>query len=231
MELPNDQPNVSLQAVVFDLDGVLANTEDLYEEACSAVLGRRGLTYDPPLREQMMGRPVADALRIMIEAHDLPDSIEALFDECREVLYGLMATALAPMPGVTELLERLDATKLPAAVATSALPEYAEFVLTRLDLKRRFQFVLTSADIKNGKPDPEVYLLASRRLELPPSEMMVLEDSANGCRAAVGAGAFTVAVPNRHTAKHNFDGVRFIAETLCDLRILDALWLPRQAAN
>src|SRR4051794_1026899 len=52
----------ALRAVVFDLDGVLANTEDLYEQACVAVLGRRGLTYDPPLRERMMGRPVADAL-------------------------------------------------------------------------------------------------------------------------------------------------------------------------
>jgi pseudouridine-5'-monophosphatase len=231
METSNKQQGAAIRAVVFDLDGVLANTEDLYEEACSAVLGRRGLTYDPPLREQMMGRPVADALRIMIEAHNLPDSIEAMFDECREVLYGLMATALAPMPGVTELLDRLDAAQLPAAVATSALPEYAEFVLTQLDLRRRFQFVLTSADVTNGKPDPEVYLLASRRLELSPEQIMVLEDSANGCRAAVAAGAFTVAVPNRHTAKHKFDGARFIANTLCDSRILEALPLQRDEAN
>lgn len=222
---------MTLRAVVFDLDGILANTEDLYEEACSAVLGRRGLTYDPPLREQMMGRPVADALRIMIEAHNLPDSIEALFDECREVLYGLMATSLAPMPGVVELLERLNEAKFPAAVATSALPEYAEFVLTRLDLKRRFQLVLTSADVRLGKPDPEVYLLAGKRLGLPPAEMMVLEDSANGCRAAVAAGAFAVAVPNRHTAKHDFTGARFVADTLCDPRILEALSLPGNAAN
>jgi pseudouridine 5'-phosphatase len=222
---------MTLRAVVFDLDGILANTEDLYEEACSAVLGRRGLTYDPPLREQMMGRPVADALRIMIEAHNLPDSIEALFEECREVLYGLMATSLAPMPGVVELLERLSEAKVPAAVATSALPEYAEFVLSRLDLKRRFQFVLTSADVQRGKPDPEVYLLAGQHLDLPPAEMMVLEDSANGCRAAVAAGAFTVAVPNRHTAKHDFTGARFVADTLCDLRILEALSLPGNAAN
>jgi HAD superfamily hydrolase (TIGR01509 family) len=214
----------ALRAVVFDLDGVLANTEDLYEEACSAVLGRRGQTYDPPLREQMMGRPVADALRIMIEAHNLSDSMETLMEECREVLYGLMATELAPMPGVTELLDRLDSAEMPAAVATSALPEYAEFVLTRLDLKRRLRFARTSADVTRGKPHPEVYLLAARRLELSsPSEMMVLEDSANGCRAAVAAGAFAVAVPNRHTAKHDFTGARFVAATLCDPHILAAL--------
>jgi HAD superfamily hydrolase (TIGR01509 family) len=173
----------------------------------------------------MMGRPVADALRIMIEAHNLSDPVDALFEECREVLYGLMATALAPMPGVTELLDRLDSAKLPSAVATSALPEYAEFVLTRLDLKRRFQFVLTSADITHGKPDPEIYLLAARTLALEPREMMVLEDSANGCRAAVAAGTFAVAVPNRHTGNHNFAGARLIADALCDPRILAALSL------
>jgi pseudouridine 5'-phosphatase len=215
-----------LRAVVFDLDGVLANTEDLYEQACVAVLGRRGLTYDPPLREQMMGRPVADALRIMIEAHNLPDSIELLFDECREMLYGLMATELAPMPGAAELLDQIDSRGLPSAVATSALPDYAEFVLTRLELKRRFRFVLTSADITHGKPDPEIYMLAADRLKLRPDEIMVLEDSANGCRAAVAAGAFTIAVPNRHTAKHDFASVKFVAETLADPRIVESL--PRR---
>jgi HAD superfamily hydrolase (TIGR01509 family) len=213
----------NLRAVVFDLDGVLANTEDLYEEACETVLGRRGKTYDLPLREQMMGRPVADALQIMIDAHTLTDPVDALMDECREVLNVLLATSLAPMPGVAELIDRLQAAGLPIAVATSALRGYADFVLTRLDLKKRFEFIVTCEDIRQGKPDPEIYLLAARRLVIATSQMMVLEDSANGCRAAVSAGAFTVAVPNHHTAKHNFSGARFIAETLADSRILKAL--------
>ncbi len=96
-------------------------------------------------------------------------------------------------------------------------------MLTRLELKQHFRFVLTSEDISRGKPDPEVYLLACQQLELSPNQIMVLEDSANGCRAAVAAGAFTVAVPNRHTAKHDFSGARFIAETLADPRIRAAL--------
>jgi pseudouridine-5'-monophosphatase len=96
-------------------------------------------------------------------------------------------------------------------------------VLTRLNLKQRFRFILTSADIRHGKPDPEIYLLSAARLGIAPSQMMVLEDSANGCRAAVDAGAFTVAVPNRHTHNHNFSGARFIADTLNDPRIRQTL--------
>ena len=208
--------------MVFDLDGVLANTEDLYEQACGSVLGRRGRTYDAPLREQMMGRPVADSIQIMIDAHGLAEPLHLLIEECDDVMQVLLATSLAPMPGVVELLDGLEAAGVPAAVATSALREYADFVLTRLELKQRFRFVLTSEDIRRGKPDPEVYLLACQRLELSPNQIMVLEDSANGCRAAVAAGAFTVAVPNRHTAKHDFAGAQFIAETLADRRILAA---------
>ncbi len=111
----------TLSAVVFDLDGVLANTEDLYEQACAAVLGRRGRTYDEPLREQMMGRPAADAIQIMIDSHRLDEPLDAVIEECREVMEVLLTTSLAPMPGVIELLDRLKAAGLPIAVATSAL--------------------------------------------------------------------------------------------------------------
>lgn len=217
----NESP--TLRAVVFDLDGLIANTEDLYEQAGETVLARRGKTYDAPLREQMMGRPVADALQIMIDCHSLSDPLETLICECKEVMLALISTSLAAMPGLYELLDELRAAKLPVAVATSAPREYAHHVLTQLKVIDRFQFVLTADDIRHGKPDPEVYLLAAKTLRLPPAQTMVLEDSGNGCRAAVAAGAFTVAVPNRHTYHHPFPGAAFIANTLTDARIRQAL--------
>jgi HAD superfamily hydrolase (TIGR01509 family) len=217
--------DATLRAVVFDLDGIIANTEDLYEQAGETVLGRRGKTYDAELREQIMGRPVVDAIQIMIDCHSLPDQVEDLMCECGDVLKELMATSLAPMPGVMDLLNDLRAASIPIAVATSATTEYADNVLTRLNITQRFRFILTAADISRGKPDPDIYLLAAKDLGILPTQMMVLEDSANGCRAAVAAGAFTVAVPNRHTSKHNFAGSRFVANTLADPRIREALHL------
>jgi HAD superfamily hydrolase (TIGR01509 family) len=168
-----------LNAVVFDLDGLLVNSEDLYEQAGETVLGRRGKTYDARLREQMMGRPVVDAIKLMKDCHALPDPLEELMCECRDVLEGLMAEMLAPMPGVRELIEDLQAAQIPTAVATSGTREYAHGVLARLHLKHCFRFILTADDVARGKPDPEVYLLAARRLGLAPLEMMVLEDSGN----------------------------------------------------
>ncbi len=212
-----------LRAVVFDLDGLIANTEDLYEKAGQAVLHRRGKTYDAVLREQMMGRPVADALQLMIDCHSLPDPLDVLMCECKDEMQRLLATSLAPMPGLYELLNGLQSARMPVAVATSGPREYAHHVLERLNVKDRFRFILTAEDIRRGKPDPEVYLLAAKRFDLATARMMALEDSGNGCRAAVAAGAFTVAVPNRHTQKHEFSGARLIAQTLADPRIPRAL--------
>jgi pseudouridine 5'-phosphatase len=216
-----------LVAVVFDLDGLIANTEDLYELAGETVLRRRGKTYGAELREMMMGRPAVDGLRIMIDCHALHDQLEDLMCECKEVLQSSLEASLAAMPGLYDLVDDLRMAHVPIAVATSGVREFADFVLTGLNVKNRFQFVLTAEDICRGKPDPEVYLLAAARMELAPHQMMVLEDSANGCRAAVAAGAFTVAVPNRHTQHHNFTGVQFIADTLADPRIRQALDLTR----
>ena len=215
----------TIRAVVFDLDGLIANTEDLYEQAGETVLARRGKAYDAALREQMMGRPVADALQIMIDCHSLSDPLETLMCECRDVMLALISTSLAAMPGVYELLDELQAAQLPMAVATSGPRDYANHVLVQLKVNDRFQFVLTADDIRHGKPDPEVYLLAAMTLRLPAAQMMVLEDSGNGCRAAVAAGAFAVAVPNRHTYHHPFPGAAFIANTLADSRIRQALGL------
>jgi pseudouridine 5'-phosphatase len=215
-----------IRAVVFDLDGLIANTEDLYEKAGETVLQRRGKTYDAVLREQMMGRPVADALQIMIDCHSLPDPLDDLMCECKEAMLALIANSLAAMPGLYQLLDELQSANLPIAVATSGPRDYAAHVLTQLKVYDRFRFVLTADDIRRGKPDPEVYLLAAERLQLAPAQMMVLEDSGNGCRAAVAAGAFTVAVPNRHTHHHPFPGVRCIAQTLADSQIRQTLGIP-----
>jgi HAD superfamily hydrolase (TIGR01509 family) len=212
-------------AVVFDLDGLIANTEDLYELAGDEILARRGKPHDAVLREAMMGRPVVDSFRVMIEYHSLTDSLDDLVSEGRQIMQRLVATSLAAMPGLYDLLNDLAAADIAAAVATSGIRAYAADVLSRLGIADRFQFVLSAEDIRRGKPDPEVYLLAASRLAILPPRMMVLEDSANGCRAAVAAGAFTVAVPNRHTRHHDFTGARMIANTLADPRIRQMLAL------
>ncbi len=99
-------------------------------------------------------------------------------------------------------------------------------VLSRFDLEPRFEFVLTSDEVTNGKPHPEIYLTSAVRLGVSPDEMLVLEDSENGCRSAAAAGAFVVAVPGGHSAHHDFSLAALSVDSLADPRLYEVLGLP-----
>ena len=213
------QHHARIRAVVFDLDGLLVNTEELYQHVGSELLRRRGRTFGPDLLDAMMGRPQQVSLRIMIDWHGLADTIETLAAETREIFAGLLDTRLETMPGAVPLLDDLSARGLPHAVATSSGPDFAADVLGRVGIRDRFAFVLTSADVVRGKPDPEIYRTAASRLDVAPDAMLVLEDSEAGCRAAVAAGAVVVAVPGGHSRRHDCSGAAFVAASLADPRV------------
>jgi HAD superfamily hydrolase (TIGR01509 family) len=208
-----------IRGVAFDLDGLLVNTEELYQHVGTELLQRRGRTFEPDLLDRMMGRPQRVSLQIMIDWHGLNDTIEALARETGEIFSGLLDTRLKPMPGAVAFVEAVARHGLPRGVATSSGPDFVHDVLSRVGLRDRFGFVLTSADVTHGKPHPEIYESAAERLGVAPAEMLVLEDSENGCRAAVAAGAVVVAVPGGHSRRHDFTGARLVAESLADPRI------------
>lgn len=213
----------SLEGVIFDMDGLMLNTETLYTQVAEEILRRRGKSLSTDLLDRMMGRPGAISLQIMIDWHQLDATPEQLQEETREIFPAILDRGLEPMPGLLRLLDQLEKAGIPKAIATSSRRAFAEDVLGRFALLPRFQFVMTCEDVQRGKPDPEIYLTAANRLELSPPRVLVLEDSQNGCRAAVAAGTFTVAVPGDHSRNHDFTGARLIAESLADPRILQAL--------
>ncbi len=215
-----------LRAVVFDLDGLMFNTEDLYIEVGSQLLRRRGREFTKPLLDAMMGRPSPVALQIMIDWHKLDATVTELERETDALFPTVLDQGLQTMPGLLELLDALEHAGIPKAVATSSRLSYVREVLGRFELVPRFAFLLTAEDVQHGKPDPEVYQTACRHLALEPDQVMVLEDSENGCRAAVAAGTFAVAVPGSHSQSHNFVGCRFCADSLADRRIYEALRIP-----
>jgi HAD superfamily hydrolase (TIGR01509 family) len=167
----------------------------------------------------MMGRRPQQALTIMIEWHALIETVEELAAESREIFGPVLDRGLAPMPGLLALLDALEKVGLPKAVATSSGREFVHDVLTRCNLLQRFQFILTAEDVVEGKPHPEIYLKAASMFGIDPHRMLVLEDSQNGCNAAVAAGATVVAVPGGHSLRHNFQGVNLVADSLADPRI------------
>jgi HAD superfamily hydrolase (TIGR01509 family) len=214
-----------LSAVVFDLDGLMFNTEALYQQVGTELLARRGKRFEAELLDRIMGRQNAVALRIMIDWHGLSDTVPILAEESEQIFAGILDEQLECMPGLVPLLAALEAAGVPKAIATSSSRRFVDNVLGRFDFAPRFDFILTSEDVIEGKPNPEIYEKAAAQFGLPPRQVMVLEDSENGCRAAVAAGTFAVAVPGGHSRKHDFCGAHFIAESLADPRIYAALSL------
>jgi HAD superfamily hydrolase (TIGR01509 family) len=219
-----------MRAVVFDMDGLMFNTEDVYTAVGTELLRRRGLVFTPELKDLMMGQRPQPSFEMMIRHCHLADTWELLAAESDQLFLGLLNDYLAPMPGLYELLAALERARIPRAIATSSVRRLVHACLTPFDLQKRFQFILTAEDIVHGKPHPEIYLTAAERFGVAPAEMMVLEDSQNGCIAAASAGAFTVAVPGDHSREHDFSRASLIADSLADPRIFAALGMTGKDA-
>jgi HAD superfamily hydrolase (TIGR01509 family) len=215
------------RAVVFDMDGLMFNSEDVYWEVGCAVLRRRGYAFDRALSDAMMGRPPQPSFEVMIRWHGLSDTWQQLAAESEECFIELLDGILTPMPGLLDLLVALEASGIPKAIATSSSRRLVEAVLSRFQMQPRFQFILSAEDIVHGKPDPEIYLKAAELFGLKPAEVLVLEDSQTGCRAAAAAGAFAVAVPGEHSRGQDFGVASLVIESLADPRLYGALELPR----
>ncbi|HUE74731.1 MAG TPA: HAD family phosphatase [Pirellulaceae bacterium] len=209
----------SLKAVVFDLDGLMFNTEELYIDVGTELLRRRGKTFGKELLDKMMGRPSAIALQFMIDEHALTATVKELLAETDEIFPDILRTRLMPMPGLLELLDALERHNISKAIATSSRRLFVDRVLTPFGFHSRFAFILTSEDIVHGKPHPEIYLKAAAQHGVAPQQMLVLEDSQNGLRAAVAAGAIAVAVPGDHSRSHDFTGAALVADSLLDARL------------
>lgn len=213
-----------IRAVVFDLDGLMFNTEEVFNRSGVELLRRKGMDAPPELFLAMMGRRATEAFQCMREIMGLDDPIEDLQRESEEIFDSLLDEILAPMPGLTALLEKLEQHEFPKAVATSSDRAYVHKILGRYALLDRFQRMLTAEDVVQGKPHPEIYLKAAAALNVAPQQMLVLEDSENGTKAAAAAGAHVVSVPHEMSRHHNFSGAYGIASSLNDPLIHNLLF-------
>ncbi len=220
-----------IRCVVFDMDGLMFNTEQCYWEAATELLARRHLRYTRELNDAIMGRPPEDCFKTIIRWHGLQEDWRRLMAESQQLFLSLLDKHLEPMPGLFELLEALERAAVPKAICTSSTRVVLEAILGPFHLEPRFQFTLTAEDVTRGKPDPEIYRKAAERFGVPAAQMLVLEDSQTGCQSAAAAGAVVVAVPGQHSCDQDFSVARLVLHGLTDRRLYDLLNLqppPRE---
>ena len=217
----------TIRAVVFDLDGLMFNTEALFFRVASEMLRDRGKVFTPEIMRAMIGRqPAASGLAFQTMA-GLDETPEALMAEAKSRFEALIDTAVGPMPGLLDLLDHLRILGLPMAVGTSSGRAYADRLLRGHGLIDRFAFLLCREDVTLHKPDPEIYQTAAARLGFEPPEVLVLEDTPTGLAAAKAAGTFAVGVPHAHSPRSDLAGADLIASALDDPALIDRIALGR----
>ncbi|HEX6987278.1 MAG TPA: HAD family phosphatase [Planctomycetaceae bacterium] len=208
-----------IEAVAFDCDGLMFNTEDAFNAAGRELLRRRGHELTPAVLRLMMGRRAAEAFDALIDHLRLSDTPDMLREEYRSLFWAALEGRLAAMPGLYDLLALIERRGLPKAVCTSSERPYLDKMLGRFDLTSRFVATLTAEDVTHGKPHPEIYLKAAERLGVRPENLLVLEDSENGTKAGAAAGAVAVSVPHDHSRSQDFSAAYLVADGLGDPRI------------
>ncbi|HUP81955.1 MAG TPA: HAD family phosphatase [Pirellula sp.] len=222
-KLSTQERSKTIKAVAFDMDGLMLNTEDLYEQVGHLLMRRRGKKYSDEVRNRMIGLPAPQAYGVLIEEEGMSETWQELQQETDEIFEKILPTQLATMRGLIELLDHLDELGMRRCVATSSSRSFARKALTIVGLLERVDFVITAEDVFKGKPNPDIYLAAAKKLSVDVENMLVLEDSPTGTKAGVSAGAYVVSVPNEHTKQGCFEGCRWIANSLLDERIYGLL--------
>lgn len=217
LRLPDGAPPLSLAALIFDMDGLLVDSEGLSTEAWRAVLASHGVTMQQRDIDEMFGLRIDEDAELLIARYHLAATVDDLVQAKTERLLAMVRTNLAPMPGAVELVAWLVARQVPYALATSGLGEYAAACLTAVGFGDRFPIRVSGEQVAHGKPAPDIFLEAARRLNLAPAQCLVLEDAPHGVAAAVAAQMPVIAVPNEYTAALSFPPVTARANSLHDV--------------
>lgn len=185
-----------VQAVVFDMDGLLLDTETVYQAAMIEAAQAFGVDFTAATYASMVGKTNPECGAMLQELYGPTFPVQAYFQRTWSDVEALLEAEVRLKTGVMEILDYLDALGLPRAIATSNSRQAVDRYLGRFDLVRRFHAVVANADVARHKPHPDPYLEAARRLNVHPTLCLALEDSHPGVRAAHAAGMMTIMVPD-----------------------------------
>jgi beta-phosphoglucomutase family hydrolase len=209
-----------LEAVVWDLDGVIADTAEYHYLAWRDVFKERGMDYSKTDFMPYFGRRHDTIIRAVLGDKLSPEEFEAITEEKQRNYRRRVGDNIVALPGVIALIKSLHEQGIKQAIASSAVPENIEIILRGLGIEDCFQAIVHGMEVKEGKPSPQIFLLAAKKLGVKPPNCVVIEDAIAGVAAAKRAGMKSVAVTNSHP-KEALKNADLIVDTLEKVGIID----------
>ena len=222
-----------IRAVVFDMDGLLVDTEALIRDIMVELVAVRGAHLPPEVFKRMIGLP-AEASDAVARGHFGPDfPLDELYEDVAARIHAACELGVALKAGVIELLDHLDAARIPRAICTSSSHSAVQRTLGPSGILPRFDAIVAAGDYPRGKPNPDPFLTAAARLGTAPADCLALEDSHNGIRAAHAAGMMTVMVPALLEATDEMrEKTLAVAESLHHVRdLIEGAAMPLEASG
>lgn len=188
---------MSIKGVIFDLDGVIVSTDDYHYKAWKKISDEEGIYFDRTINERLRGVSRMESLEIILERakKEYTDEEKIIFAEKKNEVYKKLLEELSPediLPGVLDVLNLLKEKNIKIAIGSSS--KNTKFILEKIGLKDYFDAVSDGTEIKNSKPDPEVFLLASKKIEIEPEKCLVVEDADAGVEAGKAGNMKVLAV-------------------------------------
>lgn len=206
---------MATRALIFDMDGVLIDSEPLHLLAYQELFSKWGKDFTEEDNREFLGRKDIEIADVLIERMQLRNlTAQSLVDQKEAILKRLLHEEGKPQPGVLQVLNKAKELELPLAIASSATLGTIHLIVSILDIKEYFRTLTSGDEVPLGKPQPDVYLLAAQRLETEPAQCLVIEDTYNGIKAAKAAGMLCVAVPCQATRHQNHQEADAILESL-----------------
>ena len=206
-----------INAVIFDMDGVMIDSEPLWEKTERILLARRSIDYSPDYRDKIVGLNQRDSGRLLVDTFDLDETVEDIINERISILTSIYEEELELIPALVPLLEQLAREGYRLAVASSSPLRVVTFVLDMFSLHNHFLTVVSGDSVGNGKPHPDIYLHTADMLGVVPAECVAIEDSINGLRSAKGAGMYCIAIPDKRLTPEQFKSADVILDSLREL--------------
>jgi len=211
-----DHMKQSVTHLIYDMDGLLLDTEPFYTRATQIIVGRYGKVFDWSTKARMIGRTATDSARLLVESLQLPLTPAEYLKERAEILEQLFP-GTEPATGAVRLTRHFHRHLIPQAVATSSNRRYFEMKTCRhKEWFSIFSCVVIGDDpaVKHGKPAPDIFLIAAQRLNASPSSCLVFEDAPVGAEAALSAGMSVVVVPDPNMNDEAYPPAAQIIRTL-----------------